>query len=107
MRDNHKGFGIREKVLATSIGLIFVILAFVPAASANTGGPDAYGYQWMDTKNPPPTTTYSWIDITTTGTLSGITGDDSQGILNIGFSSRSTGVPIVFALTSGTTTRRR
>jgi len=77
--------GRRGKYLAIPVTLMFVLVALVPIANANIGGLDNYGHMWKDTKNPAPTTTYSWIDITTSGTATGVTGDDSQGNINIGF----------------------
>ncbi|MDK9699903.1 MAG: hypothetical protein OEM52_07160 [bacterium] len=51
------------------------------------GGPDGYGYRWIDNNGEPTGPTYGWIDISTTGTSCGITGDDQTSLaLPIGFS---------------------
>ena len=40
------------------------------------GGPDAFGYRWMDSDEPGGPT-FDWMDITGTGTLVSMTGDDA------------------------------
>jgi uncharacterized membrane protein len=54
-------------------------------AVAEMGGPDLYGYRWYDSNAPSPTIGYSWVEINTTGIDSGIVGDDSFGMVPIGF----------------------
>lgn len=52
---------------------------------ANTGGPDSFGYEWTDSKDPAPKVNYNWISATG-GTNTFVTGDDSYGgPYNIGF----------------------
>ena len=55
------------------------------ALPLGSGGPDAYGYQWMDsdeTGGP----VFAWVDISATGTVAMSTGDDSNlGPFPIGF----------------------
>ncbi|HBC46795.1 MAG TPA: hypothetical protein DCZ43_07090, partial [candidate division Zixibacteria bacterium] len=49
------------------------------------GGPDEFGYQWIDSDEPGGPT-YEWIDITSNGQQIPITGDDeTQGSFDIGF----------------------
>ena len=57
--------------------LLSMAICFVPFANAQTsGGPDAYGYTWKSSAHPTGPS-YSWVDITTTGTeVSGL-GDDN------------------------------
>ncbi|TET23093.1 MAG: hypothetical protein E3J78_02505, partial [Candidatus Cloacimonadota bacterium] len=50
-----------------------------------TGGPDAYGYTWIDSDESGGPT-YSWIDISTIGTeITGLTDDNNVGPFTIGF----------------------
>jgi len=59
---------------------------------ADAGGPDAYGYTWIDSNAPAPEITYSWVDGVTPGSLMGPWDeptwiDDSfAGSIPIGFS---------------------
>lgn len=51
----------------------------------DTGGPDAYGYTWIDS-NEPGGPTYQWIDIAATGELVTGLGDDNWvGPYSVGF----------------------
>jgi subtilisin family serine protease len=50
-----------------------------------TGGPDGYGYTWVDSDEPGGPI-FDWIDIISTGTLLPLDGDDeSYGPVDIGF----------------------
>jgi hypothetical protein len=50
-----------------------------------SGGPDMFGYTWVDSDEPGGPT-FDWVDITTVGTLIELDGDDySYGPLPIGF----------------------
>jgi len=59
-----------------------------PPAVMNNGGPDGGGYYWIDNVTEPNGPTYSWIDISSTGTQVSVTStDDGSCVLtNIGFS---------------------
>ncbi|MBE9510823.1 MAG: hypothetical protein IMY71_08095, partial [Bacteroidetes bacterium] len=75
-----------KKTLTTILGIITILSINIKAINAQQGGPDAYGYIWTDTKDPDPKTTYSWDDISSTGTDIGTrTDDEVKGPYNIGF----------------------
>lgn len=57
-----------------------------PAVIRNAGGPDGYGYIWMDSDELGGPS-FEWIDIEATGTaVSGLTDDNFVGPFDIGFS---------------------
>lgn len=70
-----------------SIGAIVLSLVFltvIMAAPDDSGGPDAYGYIYIDsdeTGGP----VYDWVDILGTGTSVALGDDDSSDVLPIGF----------------------
>jgi hypothetical protein len=72
--------------ILTAILLVFCMLCFTPGISmATTGGPDEFGYQYIDSlvSGGPG---FHWIDISGTGSNANIYGDDvSGGPYNIGF----------------------
>ena len=60
----------------------------LPPARADTGGPDAYGYVWVDSKSPSPTVRYSWIDIISQGVRLTLRDDDCTFEVSLGFQFR-------------------
>lgn len=68
------------KKILLSISLLSAVFA-----SANSGGPDAFGYTWKDS-NEPGGPAYQWFDITSSGVLINGLGDDNFiGPIQIGF----------------------
>jgi hypothetical protein len=63
-----------------------ILISISPPVNAATGGPDSFGYSWMDSNDPNPKITYNWISATS-GTNTGLIWDDQYvGPFNIGFS---------------------
>ncbi len=60
-----------------------------PPVIRGAGGPDLYGYRWIDSDTVAPTLpvpTYNWIDISTIGTLvTGLGDDNVVGPFDVGF----------------------
>ncbi len=88
----------RLAVFVAIISLAFVAQAATPGKgddidgpvvkAGSIGGPDGYGYLYIDSsENNGYEPTYSFVDITTTGTAMGITGDDgvSDAVIAFGF----------------------
>ncbi|MEO0102427.1 MAG: hypothetical protein ABIK81_01850, partial [candidate division WOR-3 bacterium] len=72
--------------------LIFLINISQPVSSPSqpilgVGGPDAYGYRWIDSDTTAPgAPVYNWIDITGIGdTIRGLADDNVLGPFPIGF----------------------
>ncbi len=58
---------------------------FFPPVITDQGGPDEFGYSWIDS-NEPDGPTYRWIDITLIGNqISGLGDDTNVGPFSIGF----------------------
>ena len=65
----------RQKRVCSSLCASFVVVATLallagtpPAARGANGGPDSFGYAWIDSNPPAPTVPFNWTDLTTTGT---------------------------------------
>ena len=74
-----------------ALGLAVLLAAtslFVPPAQAATGGPDAYGYVWVDNRAPSPVVPFSWVDITTAGSQVALAADACTFELSMGFQFR-------------------
>jgi formylglycine-generating enzyme required for sulfatase activity len=67
-----------------SMGGAFELIAQDPPERPTQGGPDAAGYIWVNSLNPDGPE-FEWEDITTTGTLLAVTGDDSQTSIQLPF----------------------
>jgi hypothetical protein len=55
-----------------------------PPVICGSGGPDNFGYKWIDS-NEPNGPEYEWFDISTIGQNSGLTGDDNSVSLTLPF----------------------
>ena len=60
-----------------------ITFSFADFTTRGSGGPDGYGYQWIDSDEGMP---YSWTEISVTGTeITGLTDDNRVGPFDIGF----------------------
>ena len=67
--------------------VIYILISLLgisgPSVAQTSGGPDIYGYTWIDSDDPSGPV-YNWIDITTTGILvSGLADDNSVGPISM------------------------
>jgi plastocyanin len=77
------------RLVAFAVAVIMVTSTFVmlaPYAAAKTGGPDAGSYNFTDSTESDGKVSYSWIDITSSGTAAGITSDTISNSFDLGFS---------------------
>lgn len=77
------------RALSAALVLVMVGALFAGAAvnvDAAQGARDSFGYRYTDSNAPAPSVSFNWIEINTTGTDSGVSGDDSYyGPFPIGF----------------------
>jgi len=64
----------------SGVVIIALVICLIGAMSARTGGPDAYGYRFLDSEE--PSVEFEWIDIVATGSA-GPTGDDSYRVVSL------------------------
>ncbi|RLF70215.1 MAG: hypothetical protein DRN55_08795, partial [Thermoplasmata archaeon] len=80
---------LKRVLLATVVLTALVLTSFVITPSkrseAKTGGPDSYGYRYIDSRDPEPKIPFIWIDATN-GTDTGMNGDDTYVTINLPFS---------------------
>lgn len=80
---------IAQACLSSAVVVIVLLSSFLTlagSADANKGTLDSFGYYYVDSKMPYPTVNYSWIEINSTGTNTGLNGGDvSNGPHAIGF----------------------
>ncbi len=67
------------------IQVLALITLFYLSASADSGGPDEFGYSWIDS-NEPGGPVFEWIDVSSTGQIiTGLDDDVCVGPFSIGF----------------------
>lgn len=84
MADGRRAYG----PLLAALAVVGASLLLAPPAQANTGGPDTYGYIWVDSRTPSPTVPYSWIDIVPLGVRLTLGDDDCTFEVSLGFQFR-------------------
>lgn len=88
-------YGARGVVLLAVLGLLVpssLALLAGPAA-AGSGGPDAYGYTWVDNRLPGPGVEFTWVDGVTGGTDLGLSDDGcTSNRISFGFPFRFYGL---------------
>jgi hypothetical protein len=88
--------------------LIAVILIAVPMLSiapavADSGGPDSYGYVWVDSRTPSPVYAYNYIDISSSGSRLTLPDDGCTFEVSLDFQFRFYGTIVdqVFVCSNG------
>lgn len=83
--------------LLAALAVVGATLLVATPARADTGGPDSYGYVWVDSRTPSPTVTYSWIDIVSSGVrLTNVQDDYCTFEVSLGFQFRYYGTIVNF-----------
>ena len=72
-------------ILVAALIVGSAVLLATPPAAADEGGPDSYGYIWVDSRLPSPTVSYSWVDIVSRGTRLSLRDDQCTFEVPMGF----------------------
>lgn len=73
-------------VLLTLVLVCSALVALSRPAEASAGGPDTWGYRWVDSVSPAPVVSFDWIELYGAGTDTGLSGDDvCTSPIEIGF----------------------
>jgi hypothetical protein len=80
---NGKGY---VALLVTVVLVFGMFVGLAGRSSADTGGWDVYGYSWTDSNAPGDQVSFSWVEISGTGTDTTLWGDDSCTAIDMGFS---------------------
>ena len=82
---------MNKKVSAIVIVASIVLLYFPAISLASTGGPDLFGYRYIDS-NEPGAPAFSWTDISGSGTALTLLDDEVSAFIPIGFTFNFYGV---------------
>ena len=77
---------MKKRLSSLLISFLLIVFSF-NSSIGGTGGPDAFGYTWIDSAEPMGPS-FNWIDLTNTPgavQVAGLTDDNSVGVIPIGF----------------------
>ena len=72
----------KSSIAAVALVLVMVASGFTVVSmnvAAEKSDRDTYGYAWTDSNAPYPLVAFNWVEINSTGTLSGVQGDSGSG----------------------------
>jgi len=77
---------MKRKTLPAIVLALTGVLFLPGFPLAQGGGPDGFGYTWVNSVPPDPLTNFGWLEISSTGKNSGVSGDDNaSGLIPTGF----------------------
>ena len=90
------GLGPRMKFTNSAMRFIVIIIIsilmvsssiviFTPTTLSQKGGPDSFGYRWIDSNATAPSISYNWLDGVSGSTDLNFGNDQNSGYINLGF----------------------